>query len=226
VRAGRSAGPGPRQNRVTPFGDLVADPSRGTLTGNRGCLHDGDERIVRYRVGRRWIACALEFRGRRRPVMPPGRWTALFFLDEATALAAGHRPCFECRREDAERFRAAWAAGNGLDGRPGADDIDRVLEAERLAGPGRKRTWRAAAAELPDGAFVRDGDLALAVAGDALLPWCPGGYGAPRARPPGRAAVEVLTPPSTVRAIAAGYGAGLASPWPRDGRRRGPGPAG
>jgi len=204
-----------RQNRVTPFGDLVADPARGSLMGNRGCLHDERERIVRHHQGRRWIACALAFRGRRRDVMPPGRYTALFFLDEATALAAGHRPCFECRRADAERFRAAWAAGNGLPGRPGADDIDGVLDAERLDGRAGKRTWPARAGELPDGAMIRDGDLALAVAGDALLSWSPGGYGPPRARPAADAIVEVLTPRSTVRAIAAGYGAGLASAWPR-----------
>src|SRR5262249_25797312 len=142
-----------------------------------------------------------------------------FFLDEATALSAGHRPCFECRRDDAERFRAAWAAGNGLSGRPGADDIDGVLAAERLDGRAGKRTWPARAGELPDRAMIRDGDLALAVAGDTVFPWSPGGYGPGRARPAADATVEVLTPPSIVRAIAAGYGAGLASAWPR-GRRR------
>ena len=99
----------PLQNRVTPFGEMVAVAARGTLTGNRGVLHDAEQRIVRDWQVRRWIACRLEFRGRWRPVMPPGRWTALFFLDEATALAAGHRPCAECRHADYQRFRTAWS---------------------------------------------------------------------------------------------------------------------
>src|SRR5215510_10201380 len=175
--------------------------------GNRGCLHTPDRRLgtARWR-SKLWICCSLTYKGVRRHVMPPGRYTALFFLDEATALAAGHRPCFECRRADAERFRAAWAEGNGLSGRPGADDIDGVLDAERLDGRAGKRTWPARAGELPDGAMIRAGDLALAVAGDALLSWSPGGYGPPRARPAADAIVEVLTPRSTVRAIRAGYG--------------------
>jgi hypothetical protein len=98
----------PRQNRVTPLGELIADPGRGLVYGNRGCLHDGEGRIRRSHNGKRWIACRLEFKGRRRPLMRPGRFTELFFLDEATAFAAGHRPCAECRREDYNRFVSIW----------------------------------------------------------------------------------------------------------------------
>src|SRR6478736_8868570 len=99
----------PLRNRVTPLGELVADPARGLVYGNRGCLHDDRGRIRRRYAGRRWIACRLEFRGRRRAaLMQPGRYTELFFLDEATALAAGHRPCAECRRPDYDRFVARW----------------------------------------------------------------------------------------------------------------------
>src|SRR5262245_4164150 len=103
----------PLQNRVTPYGELIATPARGLLMGNRGRLHDGERRIVRYADGRRWIACLTSFRGRRRDVMSPGRYTELFFLDEAVALAAGHRPCAECRRADYERFREAWRRALG-----------------------------------------------------------------------------------------------------------------
>src|SRR5688500_8008085 len=107
----------PRQNRVTPFGELIAAPARGTLMGNRGCLHDGDQRIRRLFVGKRWIHCVLEFKGRRRQVMAPGRYTELFFLDESTALAAGHRPCAECQRDRYLEFRRCWMAGRGEAGR-------------------------------------------------------------------------------------------------------------
>jgi hypothetical protein len=194
----------PRRNRVTPFGDLIADPARGTLMGNRGRLHDAEGRIVRDRLGRRWICCLLEFRGRRRPVMTPGRYTELFFLDEATALAAGHRPCFECRRADALRFQACWAAASGSDRAPTADEMDRALDAERLD-RGRKRPWWARLGEVPDGAMVAVDGGAMLVLGDALLPWSPAGYGGARRRPSGATKVEVLTPPSISAAIAAAY---------------------
>src|SRR5919108_4199279 len=120
-----------RRNRVTPLGELIADPARGLVYGNRGCLHDADGRIRRRYAGRRWIACRLEFKGRRRaPLLQPGKYTELFFLDEATAFAAGHRPCAECRRDDYDRFVALWAARH--DGEPGAGAIDRRLHGERL----------------------------------------------------------------------------------------------
>ncbi len=145
----------PRQNRVTPLGDLVAVPERGLVYGNRGCLHDAEGRIRRPFQVKRWIACRLEFRGRHRAdPMPPGRYTGLFFLDEATAFAAGHRPCAECRREDYNRYLE-------IVGERRADDVDERLHAERSA-----RTIRGRWSELPDGAFVlRDGEPLL-VLGD------------------------------------------------------------
>src|SRR5262245_6485047 len=125
----------PRQNRVTPWGEIVAMPERGTLMGNRGLLHDAEGQIMRPWRERRWIICLLDFKGRRRSVMSPGLYTELFFLDEATALAAGHRPCAECRRERFNAFRDAWLKGNGGAAPVTAPDIDRRLHEERL-GPG------------------------------------------------------------------------------------------
>jgi hypothetical protein len=202
----------PLQNRVTPFGDLLATDSRGTLMGNRGCLHDEHRHIRRPFACRRWIICLLEFRGRQRPVMSPGRYTELFFLDEATALAAGHRPCAECQRSRYHLFRGVWEAANlGLvsSGPPTADAIDQVLHAERL-GPHRvKRTYSEEADRLPPGTIVvaPEGLPVLVLAG-GLAPWYPGGYG--RAVPLRKGLrVEVLTPPSVVRALALGYPVGV-----------------
>jgi hypothetical protein len=196
---------------VTPFGEIVATPERGTMMGNRGVLHGEGGHIRRPWQVRRWLICVLEFRGRHREVMAPNRYTELFFLDEATALAAGHRPCFECRRARYLAFRDAWAAGSRL--RPGAEPvraamIDDRLHAERV-GPGRvKRTFRADLDGLPDGVFVSlegQGGDAYLILGDRLLAWSPAGYRAPRPRPRG-GLVTVLTPASTVAAIRAGYG--------------------
>src|SRR5262245_29849854 len=131
----------PLQNRVTPFGDLIATEARGLLMGNRGRLHDASRRIVRYAQGRRWIACVTGFRGRRRQVMRPESYTELFFLDEAVALGAGHRPCAECRHGDYQRFRSAWSHA-GL-GETSADAMDRRLHADRLAAPRTRRAYRA-----------------------------------------------------------------------------------
>jgi hypothetical protein len=186
-----------RQNRVTPLGDLVAAPSRGLVYGNRGCLHDEHGRIRRAYQVRRWIACRLEFRGRRRAsLMQPGRYTELFFLDEATAFAAGHRPCAECRRADYERFRS-------LLGLERADAIDQRLHAERLDGTGR-RVHRATVADLPDGAFVLRDHEPWLVRGGELLRWTPSGY-ADREPRPTRGRVDVLTPPSLVSVLRAGW---------------------
>src|SRR5262245_10377094 len=124
----------PLQNRVTPTGEIIADPARGTLMGNRGGpLHRPDQTLgARRWVSKAWICCRLEFKGRRRQVMSPGKYTELFFLDEATALAAGHRPCFECRRAEAEQFARLWAKVHGAHDRARAGDMDRVLHAERV----------------------------------------------------------------------------------------------
>ena len=186
-------------------------PARGTLLGNRGRLHDEDRRIVRRVVGgyRAWIACGLEFRGRRRVVMAPGRYTELFFLDEATALAAGHRPCGECRRADYRRFRAAWLRGNpecGLPPDAPIAAIDRELHRDRLGADGHSVLYTAELGTLPDGVFVTGAapGEALLVWRDALRPWAPDGYGPPRPAPRD-APVLVVTPRSIVAAIAAGY---------------------
>ena len=128
----------PLQNRVTPTGDIIATPHRGMFTGNRGIIHDpATKTLTRRWAGRAWLTCLCDFRGWRREVMGGRSWTELFFLDEATAFSAGHRPCFFCRRQDANRFRAAWEKGNGF-ANVRAGDIDAVLQAERLSG-GKKR---------------------------------------------------------------------------------------
>jgi hypothetical protein len=187
----------PLQNRVTPLGELVADPARGLVYGNRGCLHDASGRIRRRVNGKRWIACRLEFRGwQRGALMQPGRFTELFFLDEATALAAGHRPCALCRREDYNRFTAFWRALH--DGETGADTIDARLHAERL-GPHRQVPF----GDLPDAAFVVHEGAAKLVHGDRLLEWTPAGYTRQSARP--RSTAVVITPPSLVALLRAGW---------------------
>ena len=191
-----------RQNRVTPLGEVITDPARGLVYGNRGCLHDETGRIRRPYAVKRWIACRLEFRGRRRaPLMQPGRYTELFFLDDATAFAAGHRPCAECRRADYDRFVELW---RGLHpGQTGAEAIDEQLHAERYDPRTRsQRRHEAPLDELPDGAFVlRDGEPWL-VRGSQLFRWTPSGYVAPVPRPAG-ATVVAITPPSLVEILRA-----------------------
>jgi len=180
----------PLQNRVTPLGELIATPARGLVFGNRGRLHDDQRRIRRPYAGKRWIACRLEFRGRHRDAMPPGRYTGLFFLDEATAFAAGHRPCAECRHEDYERFAALCGAR--------ADAIDARLHTERR-GPRQERAVDA----LPDGALVlHDGEPWL-VLGSELLRWTTGGYAERLDRPGG--SMTVITPPLLLDVLRAGW---------------------
>ena len=195
----------PLQNRVTPTGEIVADPSRGLMMGNRGCLH-GQGRTLgasRWR-SKLWICCLLDFKGVQRDPMPPGRWTALFFLDEATALAAGHRPCGYCRRADYLAFAEAWRAARHLPRRPGAAEMDTALHRERTDPSRRKLTYPAPAAELPDGVMIRAGGEPGLLIGGRVRPWSFHGYGAPA--PADHAdRVEVLTPPSIVAAITAGY---------------------
>jgi len=203
----------PRQNRVTPFGDLIATPERGTLMGNRGgCLHDAAQRIVRPFASRRWIICLLEFKGRQRSIMTPDRYTELFFLDEATALAAGHRPCAECQRSRYELFREHWAAANrdaAANARPSADDMDRVLHAERLGAGRAKHTYRDRLSRLPVGVMVADDEhRAFLVHNSGLLRWTPGGYAGRESRGED-VELSVLTPRSVVRAIARGLPVGL-----------------
>jgi len=192
------------QNRVTPFGEIVAIPQRGMFTGNRGILHDPRTRtlLARRWTTKAWITCALEYKGARREVMSRRSWTELFFLDEATALAAGHRPCFFCRRQAAEAFRSAWTIGNGGD-RPSAATMDAVLHRERVA-QGRKRLHDLPAplGRLPEGVMVAIGTGSYLIAGGRALEWTEGGY---RESAITVRDARLLTPPATVRALAAGY---------------------
>ena len=166
----------PRQNRIDPWGRVVATPERGTLHGNRGVLHDDQGRIVRHAQVRRWIACELEYKGwRRHPLVQAGRYTELFFLDEVTALAAGHRPCFLCRRSDALDFQQRWRTWQDVEGGPTADTMDRVLS------EARRTTEQLMAVDLPQGAMFAADDDAYAVWGGQALAWSFGGYG--QARP-------------------------------------------
>ena len=194
----------PLQNRVTPTGEIIATPHRGLFTGNRGIIHDpATKTLLKKRWSSpAWLTCTCEFRGRRREVMAQKSWTELFFLDEATALAAGHRPCFYCRRDDANRFRAAWEKGNRVrDVR--MHDIDTVLHHERLDhGKKRLHALLVPLEQLPDGAMLQQGEESfLLMRGGALL-WSTAGYveGARELHD-----AQLLTPPSTLRAMSAGY---------------------
>jgi len=194
----------PLQNRVTPLGELVADPARGLVYGNRGCLHDATGRIRRRTDGKRWIACRLQFRGwQRRPLLQPSCITELFFLDEATALAAGHRACALCRRADYNRLAAIWHELHP--GQIGADALDAQLDAERVA-PGTRTQLHHEARldELPDGAFVLREGAPWLVLGAELLRWTAAGYTERRPRPTHEQA-ELITPPSLVSVLDAGW---------------------
>lgn len=197
--------PSPLQNRVMPTGEVVAHPSRGMLMGNRGCIHGLDRRlgVTRWR-SKMWISCVLKWGDTRRDVMPPGRWTALFFLDEATALAAGHRPCGFCRRLDHLAFAGAWGQAQRMVERPRAAFMDVELHAERVDRSRRKLIQPARFASLPDGAMiVHDGGPALVSAG-RVLPWTFEGYLAAVPVPAG-STVQVLTPPKVLGALEHGY---------------------
>jgi hypothetical protein len=193
----------PLQNRVTPTGDIIATPHRGLFTGNRGIIHDpATKTLLRKRWSTpAWLVCLCVYQGRSREVMGGRSWTELFFLDEATALAAGHRPCFFCRRDDAKRFRAAWQEGNRV-ASPHAHDIDAVLHRERLE-HGRKRLHPLPRSlrDLPDGAMVQQGSENYLIAQGRALLWSPAGYTARDST----ADPMLLTPPSTLHALDAGY---------------------
>lgn len=206
----------PRQNRVTPDGQLIATTARGLFMGNRGILHNDNQEIVKPFAHKAWIICRLSFKERRRAVMQPGNYTELFFLDEATALAAGHRPCFECRRAEAEAFRAAWLTGNpqyNFGRSVKAGELDKILHEERLTKAyyikdRQKKTYTAVLNTLPNGTFILRQERPFLLWEDHLLPWSPDGYGSPQPQPRG-VQVEVLTPSSTVAALAQGYAPAL-----------------
>jgi len=203
------AGPGerakdPERNRVTPTGEIVAIPLRGAWTGNRGILHSGRQ-IVRFHASDLWITCALQFRGRYHPDQwRPHHYTFLYFHDEAVSFAAGHRPCAECRHADYRAYQRAWAEGFGVRP-PLAKEMNRQLHGERLfRGTHRRRTHAMPWAGLPDGTFVTIDGAAAVIIGDQLTQWTHDGYGAPSARPR-HGTAQVITPPSTVGALRAGY---------------------
>jgi hypothetical protein len=192
----------PRRNRVTPMGEIVAIPLRGAWTGNRGILHSGQE-IVRSHASDLWITCALEFRGRWREQWLPHRYTHLFFHDEAVSLAAGHRPCAECRRQSYRDYQAAWADELGAE-IPSAKEMNQRLHAERIV-PGTHRRWLHSGswADLPDGTFVLLDEPAVVV-GDHLTTWAHGGYRDRQARPR-QGEATVITPPASVAVLRGGY---------------------
>lgn len=198
----------PKQNRATPFGEIIATPARGTLMGNRGCLHNSRQQIVRQHRGKRWIICVLHFKNRHRAIMTPGQYTELFFLDEATALAAGHRPCAECSLARFELFRTHWAKANNAStdsSFPLAHEIDDVLHRERTAPTEPKAVYQEILAALPDGSFVAFHDNQPYLWREkALLAWNPEGYRRVESRP-ADGIVRVLTPPSIVKTFAQGY---------------------
>jgi hypothetical protein len=194
----------PLQNRVTPLGELIATPERGLVYGNRGCLHDREGRIRRHHNGRRWIACRLRFRGwHRSPLMQPGRFTELFFLDEATAFAAGHRPCALCRREDYVRFGEIWRELHP--DQAGADAVDAQLHDERFDPLTRtQRRHETRFGELPDGTLVLEEGAPWLVLGASMLLWTAAGYG--RARPrPAHGPAQAITPPSLLAILHEGW---------------------
>jgi hypothetical protein len=194
----------PLQNRVTPSGEIISTPQRGLFTGNRGIIHDPATKTLLNRrwSGKAWITCVCEFRGRRRDVMGTRSWTELFFLDEATAFAAGHRPCFYCRRADANAFSAAWERGNGV-ANASAPDIDAVLHAERLNGRAKRlHALPIPLEKLPDGTMVQAGEDSYLIARGSALLWTWDGYREVRN---GITNAMLVTPPSTLRALAAGY---------------------
>lgn len=207
-----------RRNRVTPYGELIAVPDRGMFWGNRGVLVDDQRQLARYSRGQAWMICVLKYKGIRRKQWTPRRLTELYFLDEATALAAGHRPCGECRYLDYQEFKRCWTAAHG--GRmPRVADIDARLHADRLLAPGRRdryagasvrRTYRAAVSELPDGAMVSVDAAAFLVLGGRLLEWTPGGYQNTQQT---AGEVDVITPRATVATLAAGYRPVLHPTW-------------
>lgn len=197
----------PRQNRVTPFGSIIATPERGQWLGNRGCIHDEAGRIRRLYQTRRWIMCRLQYKGMHRELLQPGRWTELFFLDEATALAAGHRPCAYCQRNRYNEFRSLWANANPdltSSLRPGADEIDVRLHAERLDAQRQRITYFESLASLPDATFIVHNEKPHLYHDSRLWAWRPGGYDKGIALPPATS-VAVLTPRSVVKTLAAGF---------------------
>lgn len=194
------------QNRVNPFGEIEATPARGDFMGNRGILH-GDTKELGHRrwAHDNWIICLTSFRGRQRQIMTPHRYTELFFLDEAVAIAAGHRPCYECRRQDYHAWAAAWQRATRSDAPPRAKEMDQALHKERIIHlPQRQRCWRGALRDLPDGTFISWEGAPFLVFDQYLLRWTHCGYTETSPRPT-QGEVTVLTPPTSVATLANGF---------------------
>jgi hypothetical protein len=203
------------QNRVDPFGRIIMTDARGAFMGNRGVIHNEDKQITHAFKHKQWIICTLQFKGRRRSVMTPGRWTELFFLDEATAFAAGHRPCFECRKEDATRFKSCWIQGNpsyNFTMKTSIKDIDQVLHRERIDSDKKKVTHQSLPSELPDGTFVSIDEHPCLLNQGRLHRWTPFGYDNSFVLPETEI-LTVLTPHSVVNAFSAGYRPQLNKPF-------------
>ena len=195
------------QNRVDPFGNIIRTSARGTFTGTRGVIHNDHQEIVRPFKHKAWITCLLQFKGRRRVVMTPNRYTELFFLDEATSFAAGHRPCAECRRENFNRFKAYWIAGNpeyGFDHKTLIGRIDEILQRERITSDKSKVIHEDKWSNLPDGTFVSRDDKPFVIFKSGLYLWTPFGYDDVHPKPTS-GKVTVLTPKSIVNTVRAGY---------------------
>jgi hypothetical protein len=195
------------QNRVDPQGNVISTTARGAWMGNRGLLHDTGKQILRPFKLKAWLICLLEFKGRHRPVMAPNQYTELFFLDEATAFAAGHRPCFECRRDAANHFKSCWLKGSpeyGFSEKISIHEIDNVLHSERINQKQQKITFEANINDLPDGTFILVDDQPHLLVGKMIYRWTPSGY-ADGQSIDGDDYVNVLTARSTVNALLAGY---------------------
>lgn len=198
----------PLQNRVDPFGDLQAVTARGSLLGNRGVLHNQARSIVRPWQGKAWVTCVLEYGGYQRTVFEPGKYSQLFFLDEATAFAAGHRPCGTCRHQRYREFKATWLQANPgavSNGNESMTEIDKVLHAERAVKGGAKITFEAQIDTLPFGVFIEKDGIAYLVTETALLPWSFHGYAQAIPLPAAHTCVTVLTPASIVRLFRQGF---------------------
>ena len=195
------------QNRVDPFGNIIATSARGSFMGNRGVIHNQYKQITYAFKHKAWISCVLEFKGKKRSVMTPDRWTELFFLDEATAFSAGHRPCFECRKEDAKRFKSCWIQGNSsynFSMKTSIREIDKVIHSERIDRDKKKVTHQRTSSDIPEGTFVLIDDRPYVFAKAKLHLWTPFGY-ENTIEIPEETMLTVLTPHSILNAFRAGY---------------------
>lgn len=200
----------PRKNRVDPFGQIIAVSARGTLMGNRGVIHSSDGSIKKLWRSKSWITCLLEFKDQKRDIMSSGKYTELFFLDEATSFSAGHRPCSTCRHQNFKRFKSLWLSANshklGLNA-TNIDNIDNILHTERILPDNTKNIYKEKLCKLPNGTMLSLSDedsLAYLLVNGLLLEWSPFGYTNCLRISPDHL-VNVLTPKSVVSTFLGGY---------------------